>query len=187
MARHVKLTMVRPGASSRILALLCLIFSISAAQAETLNVYQMKPALIDDTGRQASLSEWTGRRAILTMEYANCRFICSITLQRLKDVQAAADRAKQHFDFIILSIDPKNDTPQAWTHYRKTRGLNRPNWRFLTASVSDTPELARQLGVRYWLYDEHIMHDFRLLRINEAGEVVKVVHAYDADLDEFVR
>jgi hypothetical protein len=53
--------------------------------------------------------------------------------------------------------------------------------------VSDTPGLARQLGVRYWLYDEHIMHDFRLLRLDETGAIIKVMDTYDADLDAFVR
>lgn len=170
-----------------IATLLVLMLALGVTRAEALNVYQINVALTDDTGRRVNLSHWTGRPAILTMEYTNCRFICSITLQRLKDVQAAADRAKQEFDFIVLSIDPKNDTPEAWTKYRKTRGLHRKNWSFLTGSLVDTPDLARRLGVRYWLYDEHIMHDFRLLRIDEAGEVIKVMQTYDADPDEFVR
>jgi protein SCO1/2 len=167
--------------------MLLALMSIGMPHAEAFSVYQLKFPLIDDLGRQAMLRDWTGRPAIVTMEYANCRYICSIALQRLKDVQAAADRAKRHFDFIIISIDPKNDTPEAWTRYRKTRELDRENWRFLTASVSDTPGLARQLGVRYWLYDEHIMHDFRLLRLDETGAIIKVMDTYDADLDAFVR
>lgn len=160
---------------------------IGAPRAEAFNVYDLKYPLIDDRGRQAMLRDWKGRPAIVTMEYSNCRFICSITLQRLKDVQAAADRARRHFDFIILSIDPKNDTPEAWTRYRKTRELDRENWRFLTASASDTQELARQLGIRSWIYDGHIMHDFRLLRLDETGAVTRVMDTYDADLDAFVR
>lgn len=160
---------------------------VGVPRAEALNVYRIGLPFTDDRGRQVTLQEWLGRPAILTMEYANCRFLCSITLQRLKDVQAAADKANRPFDFIVISIDPKNDTPEAWTRYRRLRELDRANWRFLTASVKATPGLARQLGVRYWLYDEHIMHDFRLLRLNEAGEIVKVMDSYDADLDAFVR
>lgn len=157
------------------------------AHAESFSVYEIKTPFIDDRGRSVSLRDWSGRPAIVTMEYANCRFICSITLQRLKDVQVAADRAGRRYDFIVLSLDPKNDTPAEWTRYRQTRELGRDNWRFLTAPVADTPALARQLGVRYWLYDEHIMHDFRLLRLDAAGRIVKLMTAYDADADEFVR
>lgn len=177
----------RQPAFFRFFGILSLLIWTVALHAEAFSVYQIKMPFTDDRGRMVSLRDWSGRPAIVTMEYANCRFICSITLQRLKDVQAAADRAKRHFEFIVLSLDPKNDTPEAWTRYRKTRELDRENWHFLTASVSDTPGLARQLGVRYWLYDEHIMHDFRLLRLNEEGQIVKVMDTYDADLSAFVR
>lgn len=159
----------------------------AAFAAETFSVYRLTTPFTDDRGRRVTLQEWSGRPAIVTMEYANCRFVCSIALQRLKDVQAAADRADRRYDFIVLSLDPANDTPEAWTRYRQTRELHRDNWRFLTAAVADTPGLARKLGVRYWLYDGHIMHDFRLLRLNERGEVVKVMDSYDADPDAFVR
>lgn len=178
---------IRRTVFRRLGCVLLAMLSIGAARAEGFSVYRIKTPFTDDSGRRVLLQEWSGRPAIVTMEYANCRFICSITLQRLKDVQAAADRANKQFDFIVLSLDPKNDTPEAWTRYRKLRDLDRPNWRFLTAAEKDTPGLARQLGVHYWLYDEHIMHDFRLLRLNEAGEIVKVIDAYDADPNEFVR
>lgn len=171
----------------RLFGILSLLIWAAKVHAETFSVYKIKMPFMDDRGHKVSLRDWSGRSAIVTMEYANCRFICSITLQRLKDVQAAADRAEWHFEFIVLSLDPRNDTPEAWTRYRKTRELDRENWRFLTASVGDTPGLARQLGVRNWLYDEHIMHDFRLLRLNEEGQVVKVMDTYDADLSAFVR
>lgn len=171
----------------RIVAVLMLAVPINTLAAGGSSLYQLAIPLKDDRGRSVTLKEWSGRSAVVTMEYSNCRFICSITLQRLKDVQAAADRANRRFEFIILSIDPKNDTPEAWTRYRKTRELHRENWHFLTASVKDTDALVRWLGVRYWLYDEHIMHDFRLLRLDEAGHVVKIMDTFDADPDAFVR
>lgn len=174
------------GCAARWLALVWALCG-GLAHADGFSVYRLATPFVDDRGQTVTLQAWTGRPAIVTMEYSNCRFICSITLQRLKEVQAAADQARREFDFIVLSIDPKNDTPEAWTRYRKTRELDRDNWRFLTASVGDTPGLARRLGVHYWLYDEHIMHDFRLLRLNEAGEIIKVMDAYDADPHEFVR
>lgn len=170
-----------------LLAAMMAVTATAALGADAFSVYRLSVPFTDDRGRRVTLQEWSGRPAIVTMEYANCRFVCSITLQRLKDVQAAADRADRHYDFIVLSLDPRNDTPEAWTRYRKTRELDRDNWRFLTAAAADTPGLARKLGVRYWLYDGHIMHDFRLLRLSASGEVVKVMDSYDADPDAFVR
>lgn len=156
------------------------------ATAAGLDAAALKIPLIDDRGRATSLGAWRGRPVIITMEYANCRFLCSITLQRLKDVQAAADAAGRRFDFVVVSIDPRNDTPAAWTRYRKSRELTRDNWSFVTASPEDTPVLAYALGIKYWLFDVHIMHDFRLLRLDGAGAIVKVMDSFDASVHDFV-
>lgn len=177
--------MARAGALSRAFAAAALL--VGAAAALAANLYALPQALTDDRSRSVRLGDWKGKPAIVTMEYANCRFLCSITLQRLKDVQAAADRQKKDFAFLVVSLDPTNDTPAEWTRYRKARDLDRDNWRFLTAHPVETPLLAREFGVKYWLYERHIMHDFRLLRVDEHGEVVKVMDRFDADADEFVR
>lgn len=150
------------------------------------SLYASAIRLIDDRGRSTTLAAWRGKPAIVTMEYSDCRFICSITLQRMKDVQAAADAVGRRFEFIILSLDPRNDTPEAWTRYRRSRELDRDNWSFLTASAADTPALARALGVTYWVYDGHIMHDLRLLYLDAEGRIVKVMDTYDASAGAFV-
>lgn len=159
--------------------------TVSAAHA--FGVYDWPYALTDDQGRSLRMAEWRGKPAIVTMEYADCRFICSITLQRLKDVQAAADRQGKDYTFLVISLDPKNDTPEAWTEYRRTRELTRDNWHFVTGTATDTPVIARRLAVHYWVYDGHIMHDFRLLRLDADGRIVKTMDAFDASVDEFVR
>lgn len=169
------------------LAALLALGTTGAAGTGGFSVYGIRTPLMDDHGSKVTLQEWNGRPAIVTMEFSDCRFVCSNTLRRLQEIQAAADRAGKPFDFLILSIDPKNDTPEAWTHYRKIRDLNRANWHFMTASIKDTPDIARKLGVKYWLYDEHIIHEFRVLRLSEAGEIVRVMANYDTDLNEFMR
>lgn len=165
-------------------AMFCLAASLGAAELE---LYGLPHAFTDDKGRTVRLSEWRGKPVILTMEYANCRFICSITLQRMKDIQDAADRRGKAMDFLIVSIDPENDTPQAWTLYRKNRGLNRDNWHFLTAGVKETRSFASLLGIKYWYYDEHLMHDFRIIRLDNEGRVVKMLDAFDAKPDELLQ
>lgn len=162
----------------------CLTASLWAGELE---LYGVSPIFTDDKGRSVRLSDWRGKPVILTMEYANCRFICSITLQKLREIQEAADKQGKNIDFLIVSIDPENDTPEAWTQYRKSRGLERGNWYFLTAGVRETKSFAALLGIKYWFYDEHLMHDFRIVRLDDGGRVVKMIDAYDAKPDELLR
>ncbi|HMC14026.1 MAG TPA: SCO family protein [Albitalea sp.] len=142
----------------------------ASVQAAT-SVYALNLHFTDDHGTPRELAEWQGRAVILTMGYGACRSICSSTLRTLEELQADADRRGVAIDVLVASIDPGEDTPQAWAQYRKARKLARTNWSFLTGSPGDTRRLARFLGLRYWRYDEHLMHDFRIVRLAADGSI----------------
>jgi hypothetical protein len=42
------------------------------------------------------------------------------------------------------------------------------------------------LGVRWWWYDGHIMHDLRILRLDEKGRVRSVIDGYDQPVSAFL-
>jgi protein SCO1/2 len=141
---------------------------------------------LDDAGRQVKLSRWRGRPVIMSMEYSNCRFICSISQRKLQEIQVEADRRKLDLDFVVISLDPKNDTPDTWRQYRQARDLPHPNWHFLTGSRAATDRAVNALGVKWWYYDEHIMHDIKILRLAPDGRVVKVMKTYDMTAAELL-
>ncbi len=150
------------------------------------SLWQAPFPLVSETGETVTLSRWAGRPAIVTMEYSESSLICSTTLAYLKEVQQQLDTRGASVDFIIISLDPKNDTPSAWSRYRKTFGLNRSNWHFLTASENDTPRLADLLNVKYRLFDGLIIHRLRVLRLDEQGFVRNVVRSHYNDLSAFL-
>ena len=171
----------RPLALLRVLLLAALLAAPTVRAAESL--HDLPYRWVDDKGQSVQLQHWHGRPAILTMEFSNCTFVCSITLKRLQDLQAAMDRRGKQLDIIVVSIDPKNDTPASWTAYRRARGLDRPNWIFLTGKEADTARLARLVGIAYWYYDEHLMHDFKLVRIDPDGRIRKMLDTFDGKLE----
>ena len=134
---------------------------------------------VDDNGNSVKLAKWRGRPVIISMEYSNCRFICSISQRKLQEIQVEADRRKLSIEFVILSLDPKNDTPASWRQYRKLKDLPGSNWYFLTGSRAATDNAVLSLGVKWWYYDEHIMHELRILRLAANGEVVRIMKTYD--------
>ena len=138
----------RPIAILIALMLAALLAAPVARAAEKL--YGLPYLWVNDKGQAQQFNHWRGRSAILTMEFSNCTFVCSITLKRLQDLQAAMDRRGKQMDILVVSIDPKNDTPASWTAYRRDRHLDRPNWTFLTGNEADTARLARSVGIAYW-------------------------------------
>lgn len=146
------------------------------------SLFAFDDAWVDEHGRTVRLAQWRGKPTVVAMEYSACRFVCSVAWRRLQQLQQEADRRGEALQFVVLSIDPENDSPAAWQDYRRARGLARDNWHFLTAGRGATTRAAGLLGVRWWYADGHLMHDFRIVRLDAEGAIRAAVDAYDADL-----
>ncbi len=145
--------------------------------------YSLPYSFIDDQARTVQLSEWRGKPMILTMEYSNCRFMCTTTFSKMRAIQAAADDRKIQIDFVIVSLDPKNDTPQAWRQYKISREVDRPNWHCSPEPMTSRGNSPRYIGIKYWSMDEHILHDFKIVRLNAQGEIEKEITDYSDEPD----
>ena len=145
----------------------------SAMQANAApSIYAFKADWTEDSGQQVQLSKWDGTASIVAMAYTECTRICNATLHRLEQAQALADQTQTKVNFIVLSFDPSIDNPASWTYYRKKHHLTeRSNWHFLTGSSAATKRLAHQLGIQYWMDEDHVMHDLRILYINPDGSI----------------
>jgi protein SCO1/2 len=120
-----------------------------------------------------------GRPTIVTLAYGACRRICSTSLKVMRDVQARADAQHLELNFVVIGLDPKSDTPADWADFRVQNKLERPNWQFLTGSAADVGAVARTLGVRYWTYDGHTMHDFKIALLSPDGKIMRSIDRFD--------
>jgi protein SCO1/2 len=147
-------------------------FLASPAHAADVSVLDRLPQnWQDDQGRATHLGDFRGRRVFFAMAYASCRLICPMTMARLQKLQHDIDASGQSAEFVIVGYDPTVDDPLAWHQYRRSRGLLRDNWHFLTGSVTSTAQFARQLGFPFWKYDRHVMHGFRIVVLDEQGRL----------------
>jgi cytochrome oxidase Cu insertion factor (SCO1/SenC/PrrC family) len=124
---------------------------------------------LDDSGKALSLADFVGQRVVLTMAYANCHRVCPMTIEQLKHLQGALDAKGESAAFIVVGYDPASEDPASWRQYRRSHHLVRANWHFLTGSVADTERLARCLHFELWKYDEHVIHDSRVLIFDTHG------------------
>jgi cytochrome oxidase Cu insertion factor (SCO1/SenC/PrrC family) len=126
---------------------------------------------LDDQGRDTRLSDFRDRRVFFAMAYATCRRVCPMTMARLQQLQREVDASGDSAEFVIVGYDPTADDPQTWRQYRRSRGLLRDNWHFLTGTVTSTAQFASQLGLPFWKYDRHVMHDSRIVVVDAHGEL----------------
>ena len=168
--------------------LMCAGLGVAAAPARAAapGIWQLGGTWRDDQDRRVTMAAWSGRPALLTMAYGSCRRVCSTTLRLLQRAQQAADARGLELEVVVVSLDPAVDTPAAWRQFREERSLQRGNWHFLGGSPALTRRVADFLELRYWVYDDHVLHDFRIAAIDPAGRVAARMDWVDDSPDALV-
>jgi cytochrome oxidase Cu insertion factor (SCO1/SenC/PrrC family) len=92
-----------------------------------------------------------------------------------QDDQGGAVRLEQFrgqpVQIVVVSYDPANDNPRTWSSFREHHHYVHPNWHFLTGTDASTRALAGALDFKYWAYDEHVVHDFKILLLGADGRL----------------
>ena len=148
----------------------------SLAQAGSGSLYNSGMSWTDDNNQVVTLDQWRGKLVIVSMAYSNCRRTCSLTLKKLEELQSELDTKQLNAEIVIISYDPKNDTPETWAQYRRKHNLARANWHFLTGNERDTRRISHLMGLAdYWSYEDHVMHDFKIAILGPDGDIVRQI------------
>lgn len=136
---------------------------------------------LDHRDQAFAVDTLSGAPSVVSMSYGACRRVCSASLRTMEQLQALADARGVALNFVVIGLDPRQDRPADWAAYRADRRLHRANWQFLSGSKASTAQIAQRLGVRYWRYGEHTMHDFRIVLVSAQGQVLKGMDLPDQD------
>jgi len=99
-----------------------------------------------------------------------------MTFHTLGLLQSHLDRAGREGQIVVVSYGPKNDTPPAWTAFRRRRNPHRLNWHFLSGDPQTTRRLAKALGLGdFWSADRHVVHDFRIALLDGDGRISRTL------------
>lgn len=74
-------------------------------------------ALVDHDGRPATLETYRGHPVLLFFGYTHCPDVCPLTLARLQRSVRAAGRGGQDVRILLVTNDPKRDTPPVLRSY----------------------------------------------------------------------
>jgi len=140
------------------------------------SLYALKDVFQQDDGAAVRLDHWAGRPVLMAMAYSSCRETCSYTMHRLEELEKAATSRGQPIEIVIVSYDPRVDDATVWSSYRRRHRLNDSHWHFLVGSDQATRAFASMLGLRFWNYDEHVMHEFGITLVDSTGHISRVLH-----------
>ncbi len=132
-------------------------------------------------GARTSFAATDGHLRIATMLYGHCPGVCPMTIGVLRGIErqlTAQQRSK--LSFIVLSLDPARDTPEALRSVARERGMTSSRWLVGRTSVTDARRFADAAGIQYRaLSDGSIDHSTALVLLDARGRVLARMRATD--------
>ena len=138
------------------------------------SVYQLQATLLDASGRSRKWADFRGQPRIATMFYSSCPYMCPLIIESGKAIDKSltpAERAR--LGVVMVSLDPKRDSPAALTALVKKRGIDPKRWTLLRPEPKDVRPLAAVLGVKYRaLADGEFNHTSVLILLDADGHIL---------------
>jgi protein SCO1/2 len=118
------------------------------------SLYQVDAPLQTADGRAMHFAAPGSHVRIVTMFYANCPMACPLTIDTLRNIDAALSPAQRSkLEVLLITMDPERDTPQALHAVARERRIEDKRWTLARASAPDTRKLAALLGIQYRALD----------------------------------
>ncbi len=138
------------------------------------SVYQLAAPLTDQRGRKL---DWRARRGspqVVSMFYTSCQYICPLIVDSGKAIEKSltpAERAR--IGLLLISMDPKRDTPAALMAVATKRKLDPARWTLARPAPGDVRAIAGVLGIRYReLADGEFNHTSALVLLDADGRIL---------------
>ena len=138
------------------------------------SLYALKSIWTSDVGREVKLEVLRGRPQVLALFFTHCEHSCPLIVADMKAIDKALPRnLRGQVDFLLVSIDPERDTPEALRAFRAKHELPTERWTLLRGSTEATRELAGRVGFNYQPGSPtQYAHSLMISILNESGEIV---------------
>jgi protein SCO1/2 len=157
----------------------------AAGNINTNLMVDLRASWQDDEGQAFQLASLHGQPVVISMFYATCEGVCVITKNDLKQIEASLPpKVRRRTAYVLVTLDPANDTMAVLKRYRFNQGLAPQNWRLLRGSPGDTARLAAVLGIGFGRDGAGLIrHSSQLVVLDGKGRIVRRQDGIHADLD----
>jgi protein SCO1/2 len=126
--------------------------------------------LVDQGGRPVTLGRFRGKPVVLSFVYTRCplTWACPATIGKLARI-GAADPSPH---FLLVTVDPKNDTPEVLRGYSRQVDTASGRWTFATGDPAEIARIAAAAGALFERDGNAITHSLLVLAIGPDGRVL---------------
>lgn len=175
--------------SFRLAGILALTFWCGANASADGSVYELSTKWKKEDSSAIELSRWKGKWVVISMMYTSCQGSCPLIVQKMRKIEKLFQEHGKPAEFVLVSFDPKRDTPAALASYRRKIGISEPNWTFLSGTDQEARRLSMLLSIKYAQDPEtgQVMHDNKIILLDPSGKIRSRLEQLNQDETELLR
>lgn len=133
--------------------------------------------LVDQASAPVSRALLDGQPWVANFVFTRCPLVCPRLSERMRGLQALAQRRTTALHLVTFSVDPQHDVPDVLQSYAQAYGADRATWRFLTGSETQVEAVARSFSIALEgeadpsKADFGIMHSGHLVLVDGRGRI----------------
>lgn len=138
-----------------------------------------------------------GKTVIAGYIFTNCPDICPLTTNNMRLIQERLKKENvKNVQFVSISFDPENDTPEVLKKFAEIRNLDLSTWTFLTGDKPVVDKLMKHVGVVAVPGDSTVfpsgkvtyyyIHTDRIQLIDGEGRIRKNYPGSSINIDEII-
>ena len=121
---------------------------VSATSSES--IFFLDSKWENQDGKTLQLKDLKRKNLVVVLIFTSCTTSCPLLVADMQKIHDKIDKNKlKDTSLVLVSIDPKNDTPQVLKKFAQDRNMYGDPWIFLRSNEESTREFANVLAVNY--------------------------------------
>ncbi|MGJ8761774.1 MAG: SCO family protein [Polaribacter sp.] len=141
-----------------------------------------------EEGKSITLKELKGKTMVMVMVYTSCKAACPRLVADMRNIEGKIpEKLKKDVQYVLVSIDPNNDTPKVLKAFAIENFMDGEEWTFLQGSEDSVREFANVLAVKYkQISPIDFSHSNIISVFNPQGELVHQQEGLGVDNKETI-
>lgn len=152
------------------------------------SIFNLTSKWTTEEGNTIVLKELKGKTLVVVMIYTTCKAACPRLTADMRGIEAKIpSEFKNDINYVLVSIDPKNDTKKKLKKFAIENYIDGNEWTFLQGSESGVREFANVLAVKYkQISPLDFSHSNIISVFNPQGELVHQQEGLGVDNKETI-
>lgn len=163
---------------------------VMATELPDNSIYHIDSNWLNHNNNKVNIASLEGKVQVMAFVYTYCEHSCPIILAKLKYIENnISPEKKDEINFLLISLDPKRDTPKVLNDYMKKKELNENTWQMFSGDPDDVIELSALIGVRYKPMnneEKDIAHSNMISILDKKGRIHYQMKGLDVSLEKVV-